>query len=62
MHEIFCEYYSRTPKIRGYCKQCKEELREDYEYYIDNNDNKYCSCECAIKYYGIYSKDWEEEE
>ena len=31
------------PKVRGHCEQCGEELREDYEYYTDNEDNKFCS-------------------
>ena len=50
------------PKIRGHCEQCKEELREDYEYYIDNEDNKFCSDDCAIKYHGIKSEEWNYEE
>lgn len=51
-----------NPKVRGYCQQCGKELREDYEYYIDNNDNKFCSDDCALKHYGVKSKYWEEEE
>ena len=50
------------PKVRGYCKQCGEELREDYEYYIDIEDNKFCSEDCAVEYYGIKPNEWEEEE
>ena len=46
------------PKIRGYCKQCGEGLREDYEYYTDNDDNKFCSDSCALKYHGIKSMEW----
>lgn len=48
-----------SPKVRGYCQQCGEELREDYEYYIDNNDNKFCSNDCALGYYGVKLKDWD---
>lgn len=47
------------PKVRGYCEQCGEELREDYEYYTDNEDNKFCSDDCAIKYHGIKSEEWD---
>lgn len=50
------------PKVRGYCKQCNEGLREDYEYYTDNEDNKFCSDDCALKYHGIKSEEWVEEE
>ena len=50
------------PKVRGYCKQCDKELKEYYEYYIDNEDNEFCSDDCALKYHGIKSKEWEEEE
>lgn len=49
-------------KVRGYCEQCGEELREDYEYFTDNKDNKFCSDDCALEHYGIKSKEWEEEE
>ena len=50
------------PKIRGFCEQCNKELREDYEYYTDNEDNKFCSNDCAMEYHGIKFKEWEEEE
>lgn len=50
------------PPIRGRCKQCGEELREDYEYYTDNEDNKFCSDDCALEYHGIKSKEWDCEE
>ena len=50
------------PKVRGQCKQCGEDLREDYEYYTDNDDNKFCSDDCALEYHGIKSKEWEKEE
>lgn len=50
------------PKIRGHCDRCGEELREDYEYYIDEEDNLFCSEDCALKYHGIKSREWEIEE
>lgn len=50
------------PKVRGCCEQCGEELREDYEYYTNNDDNKFCSDDCAKEYHGIKSKEWEERE
>ena len=50
------------PKVMGYCEQCGEELREDYEYYTDNYDNKFCSEDCAKEYHGIKSKEWDCEE
>ena len=46
------------PKIIGECAQCQEKLREDYEYYVDNSGNKYCSLECVHDYHGIKSKEW----
>ena len=69
-----CEYCLRTgehhprcpnapePKIRGYCEVCKVDLREDYEYYTDGFDNKFCSVDCAIEYHGVKSKEWNFEE
>lgn len=50
------------PKVRGRCKQCGDVLREDYEYVKDNNENKFCSEDCAIEYYGIKSEWWDDEE
>ncbi len=50
------------PKTRGRCEQCGAELREDYEYYTDNEDNKFCSDDCALEYHGIKSKEWEDED
>lgn len=50
------------PKIRGYCEQCGEGLREDYEYYTDDKDNKFCSDGCALEYYGVKSNEWDWEE
>ena len=50
------------PKIRGRCVRCEDELREDYEYYTDNNYNEFCSKECAVLYHGIVSKEWEDKE
>lgn len=53
---------AQDPKIMGYCKKCSYELREDYEYYTDNDGNKFCSEECAIKFHGIESKEWDIDE
>ena len=64
-----CEICHRTPClnrcpnaeviIRGYCEMCGEELREDYEYYTDNEGNKFCSDDCALEYHGIKSEEWD---
>lgn len=50
------------PKVQGYCKECGKELRVDYEYYTDNEDNEFCSKDCALDYHGIESKEWDYEE
>lgn len=50
------------PKVRGYCERCGEGLREDYEYYTDNENKKFCSDDCALEYHGIKSEVWEEED
>ena len=72
--DIVCEYChcigghhprcpnAPEPKVRGNCKQCGEELREDYEYYTDKEKNIFCSDDCAKEYNGIESKEWEDEE
>ena len=50
------------PKVRGFCEKCRNELREDYEYFTDGDNNKFCSEDCAMEYHGIQSKEWEKEE
>ena len=54
--------YAPEPPIRGYCEKCGEELREDYKYYTDNDENKFCSDDCAKEYYGIKCAEWSEKE
>lgn len=46
------------PDIRGYCGKCGDELREDYEYYTDSDDNEFCSYDCAVEYHDIKPKKW----
>lgn len=50
------------PKVRGRCEKCGKELREDYEYYTDNEGNKFCSDDCALEYHGIKSQEWTDYE
>ena len=50
------------PNVMGRCAQCGEELREDYEYYIDNFDNEFCCEDCALEYYGVEVKVWQLKE
>ena len=50
------------PMVRGRCVHCYIDLREDYEYYTDNEGNKFCSDDCALEYHGIKSKEWGERE
>ena len=37
-----CEPEAVDPEIMGKCDNCGEELREDYDYYTDKNENKFC--------------------
>ena len=60
-HHSRCPNASQ-PKVRGRCKQCREELREDYEYCTDNEDNIFCSEDCAMIFHGIKTKEWDYEE
>ena len=52
---------AQEPKVRGQCVHCYIELREDYEYYTDNDGNEFCSDDCAKEYHGIKCKEWEDE-
>lgn len=53
---------AEPPKIHGYCKQCYEPLRDDYTYWTDYDDNKFCSENCARKYNKINEKEWIEDD
>jgi hypothetical protein len=39
----------------GECAEesCGELITDDYLYYKDNENNVFCSSDCAMKYYGI---------
>ena len=50
------------PKVMGRCAKCGDDLREDYVYYTDNENNKFCSDDCAMEYHGIKFKEWGREE
>ena len=47
------------PRIMGRCKTCNEELREDYTYFTDENDQTFCCLECALEHYQIKEVEWE---
>ena len=42
----------------SHCEKCREELYEEYEIWIDDNGNKFCSEDCAKDYYGIKEMDY----
>lgn len=65
----YCQYiighHPRCPnapesEVHGYCDKCSVELRTDYEYYTDEEGNKFCSHDCAVDYHGIKTKIWDE--
>lgn len=49
------------PKIIGHCDNvnCGEPLREDYTFFTDNDDNMFCSLNCALAYYGIHEEEYD---
>ena len=59
-HDTMCPNF--LPKIHGYCKQCYAPLRDDYTYWTDYDDNKFCSEECVKKYNNINEKEWLEDD
>ena len=59
-HDFRCP--NAEPKTHGRCKQCLLHLRDDYPYWTDNDDNKFCSEECANKWNGIAEKEWMEDD
>lgn len=52
------------PEVRGTCKntECGEELREDYTYFRDDEDNTFCCAECALEFYGLRETEWPEDD
>ncbi len=48
----------REPRIMGECFNCKDELREDYTYFRDEEDNTFCCTKCALEFYGLRETEW----
>lgn len=46
------------PQVMGYCRMCNSELRSDYTYFRDTNDDIFCSRECADTFHGITEEEW----
>lgn len=46
------------PKKMGECANCSYELREDYTYFEDSEDNKFCCRDCAVEFHKITEKEW----
>lgn len=44
--------------VMGHCRACNAELRYDYTYFRDTNDDIFCSRECAELFYGITEEEW----
>ena len=45
------------PKVIGRCEKCGEHIYDNGAIWIDDNNNKFCSEECAEEYYGIKEMD-----
>jgi hypothetical protein len=58
-HDIHCPN-ANPVKIHGYCKKCYEPLPDDYTYWTDYDDNRFCSERCAEEWNKIEEKNWEE--
>lgn len=43
------------------CEQCGEDIYRDYPYYKDDDDNCFCSKECAIEYHAIREVEFDVE-
>lgn len=50
------------PPVMGYCRMCNDELRYDYTYYRDTNDDIFCSRECADAFHGITEEEWSSDD
>ena len=50
------------PRVMGECFNCKDELREDYTYFRDDEDNTFCCAECALEFYGLRATEWPEDD
>lgn len=44
--------------VMGHCRACNAELRYDYTYFRDTNDDIFCSRECAELFHGITEEEW----
>ena len=40
-------------KILGFCRNCGEYITDEYEYFVDDENFKFCTDKCYLEYYGI---------
>ena len=55
-----CGNFNSEPMCQ--CKQCHQIIFFNNDYITDNEDNIFCSDDCAIKYHGIVEKEWNEDD
>ena len=54
---------NHDPPIIGHCCVCGEELLDNgFECFTDNEDNIFCSDDCATEYHGIIEKKWTDDD
>ena len=46
----------------GECAECGNEIYAEFSFFKDNEDNMFCSEECAKEYHEIKEVEWEEDE
>ncbi len=40
-------------KFIGECAECGEAIYVDYDHYVDEDGQKFCGVECALRYHGV---------
>lgn len=41
-------------RVFGYCENCGAKITdENEEYYVNDDGNVFCSCECCLEHYGL---------
>lgn len=55
-----CRCPNASEPIVGECEECGSDIRSDYEFWKDENENLFCSEECVFSFFGVTIVDGDE--
>lgn len=57
---VRCPNFNSEPMCQ--CKQCHQVIFFNNDYITDNEDNIFCSNDCAVEFHGIVGKEWTDDD